>query len=102
MDPALRGRGLGRRWLGEAIAQARRIAAPQIHLWTLSGLDAAAHLYAAAGFVLTEEVVAEQWGRSVTERRLAFSFAPLELSRGDDRPERRPATAAGSPVTPRC
>lgn len=35
MDPALRGKGLGRRWLDEAIAQARHIAAPQIHLWTL-------------------------------------------------------------------
>jgi GNAT superfamily N-acetyltransferase len=72
MDPALRGRGLGRRWLGEAVDQARRVAAPQVHLWTLAGLDAAAHLYAAAGFALAEEVVAEQWGRSVTERRLVL------------------------------
>lgn len=75
MDPALRGQGLGRRWLDEAVIQARRIAAPQIHLWTLAGLDAAAHLYTSAGFVLTEEVVAEQWGRSVTERRLAMPLA---------------------------
>jgi GNAT superfamily N-acetyltransferase len=76
LDPAMRGRGLGRRWLGEAIAQARRIGAPQIHLWTLAGLDAAAHLYNSAGFTLTEEVEAEQWGRRVVERRLALPLTP--------------------------
>ena len=58
------------------MAQARRIGAPQIHLWTLSGLDAAAHLYAAAGFILAEEVEADQWGRRVTERRLVLPLTP--------------------------
>ena len=76
MDPALRGRGLGRRWLDEAIAQARRIGAPQRQLWARAGLGAAAHLCGAAGFVLTEEVVADQWGRSVAERRLALPLRP--------------------------
>lgn len=76
MDPALRGQGLGRRWLAEAVARARQIGAPQIHLWTLSGLDAAAHLYAAAGFTLAEEVEADQWGRRVTERRLVLPLTP--------------------------
>lgn len=76
MDPALRGQGLGRRWLEAAIARARRSAMPEIHLWTLAGLDAAAHLYAAAGFVLDREVTAEQWGRSVTERRLVLPLSP--------------------------
>lgn len=76
MDPALRGQGLGRRWLGEAIDQARRVGMPRIHLWTLAGLDAAAHLYAGAGFVVTEEVEAEQWGRRVTERRLDLPLTP--------------------------
>lgn len=76
VDPALRGRGLGRRWLDEAIAQARRVAMPEIRLWTLSGLDAAAHLYAAAGFVLDREVTARQWGRTVAERRLVLPLIP--------------------------
>jgi GNAT superfamily N-acetyltransferase len=76
LDPALRGQGLGRRWLHEAVAQARRIGAPEIHLWTLAGLDAAARLYAAAGFVLDREETARQWGRSVTERRLVLSLIP--------------------------
>ncbi|MBP0464127.1 GNAT family N-acetyltransferase [Roseomonas sp. PWR1] len=76
LDPALRGQGLGRRWLAEAIAQARRAGAPEIHLWTLDGLDAAARLYAEAGFVLDREVAAEQWGRRVTERRLVLPLTP--------------------------
>lgn len=74
MDRALRGKGLGKRWLAEAIAQARAIGMPRIHLWTLAGLDAAAHLYASAGFVLDEEIVAEQWGRRVVERRLVLDL----------------------------
>ncbi|MBW6398112.1 GNAT family N-acetyltransferase [Roseomonas sp. HJA6] len=74
MDPALRGQGLGRRWLAEALARARVIGMTRIHLWTLSGLDAAAHLYASAGFALEEEIVAEQWGRSVVERRLVLDL----------------------------
>ncbi|MBR0681114.1 GNAT family N-acetyltransferase [Roseomonas eburnea] len=72
LDASLRGRGLGRRWLEEAIAQARRAGAPQVHLWTLAGLDAAGHLYEQAGFSLVEEIKAEQWGRRVTERRLVM------------------------------
>lgn len=74
LDPALRGRGLGRRWLAEAVAQARRIGMPEVHLWTLAGLDAAAHLYAAAGFALDREAEAEQWGRRVPERRLVLAL----------------------------
>lgn len=74
LDPALRGRGLGRRWLAEAVDQARRVGVPEVYLWTLAGLDAAARLYAEAGFVLDREVTAEQWGLSVTERRLVLRF----------------------------
>lgn len=76
LDPALRGRGLGRRWLAQAIERARSAGAPEIHLWTLDGLDAAAHLYAQAGFALDREVAAEQWGRHVTERRLVLPLTP--------------------------
>jgi GNAT superfamily N-acetyltransferase len=76
LDPALRGQGLGRRWLAEAVDQARRIGAPEIHLWTLAGLDAAARLYAEAGFVLDREETAQQWGRAVTERRLVLRLTP--------------------------
>lgn len=74
LDPALRGQGLGRRWLAEAVAQARRVGVPEVHLWTLAGLEAATHLYEEAGFRVTEEVAAEQWGRRVTERRMVLAL----------------------------
>ncbi len=74
LDPRLRGRGLGRQWLAEAVLQARKVGMPEIHLWTLAGLDAAAHLYTEAGFRLAEVVTAEQWGRSVVERRMVMDL----------------------------
>ncbi len=76
LESRLHGRGLGRRWLAEAVEQARRVGVPEIHLWTLAGLDAAAHLYSEAGFRLTEVVTAEQWGRPVVERRMVLRLAP--------------------------
>ena len=75
MDPALRGRGLGRRWLDEAVDQAKHVGVREIYLWTLAGLDVAAHLYEQAGFRLTEEVAAEQWGRRVVERRMVLPLS---------------------------
>lgn len=74
LDAPLRGTGLGRAWLGAWSMQARRHGAPGISLWTLSGLDAAARAYAAAGFAVTERVAAEQWGRRTEEIRMALRF----------------------------
>lgn len=76
LDPALRGQGLGRRWLEEAVDRAQRLGLPEVYLWTLAGLDAATHLYEAAGFTVEREVAAEQWGRRVTERRMTLRVAP--------------------------
>ncbi len=70
LDAPLRGTGLGRAWLGACVARARARGAPGIYLWTLSGLDAAARAYAAAGFAVTERVAAEQWGRRTEELRM--------------------------------
>ncbi len=74
LDAALRGQGLGRSWLAEALAQARKAGCTGVYLWTLEGLDAAARAYAAAGFVEVERVSARQWGRSVTELRLIHRY----------------------------
>lgn len=75
LDAALRGQGLGRRWLAEAVAAARAGGAPGIYLWTLAGLDAAAALYAAAGFAVTDRVAAMQWGKETAEIRMALRFS---------------------------
>jgi GNAT superfamily N-acetyltransferase len=70
LDAQLRGQGIGRRWLGEALAAARAGGFARCTLWTLDGLDDAARLYASAGFVTAERVEATQWGRAVVELRM--------------------------------
>ncbi|MCC7367101.1 MAG: GNAT family N-acetyltransferase [Chloroflexi bacterium] len=69
-DPAVRGQGLGRRLLREAVAFCRRQGFRSIYLWTVNGLDAAAQLYREAGFTRTEtrpEVLL--WGIPLCEER---------------------------------
>jgi len=77
LDASLRGQGLGRAWLVDALAAARRAGFTRCMLWTLDGLDAAAAIYAREGFVEAERVVATQWGRAVTELRLEAALVPM-------------------------
>lgn len=70
LDASLRGSGMGRRMLREALAHAQAAGITRIYLWTLDGLPAAARLYAEAGFVEVECLTAEQWGQPTTEIRL--------------------------------
>lgn len=69
VDDALRGQGWGRRLLAEALAHCDRIGCAQTWLDTFAGLDAARHLYEAAGFELTESQPGSQWGLALTEQR---------------------------------
>jgi GNAT superfamily N-acetyltransferase len=73
--PEVRGRRVGRRLIGEALAFCRAAGYRRVILWTVAGLEAAAHLYRAAGFRRVEAMTHEQWGRVVTEERYE-----LELS----------------------
>src|SRR5437763_8757822 len=50
VEPAVRGAGLGKRLLQEAITFSRRRDYRGIILWTVRALEAAAHLYRSAGF----------------------------------------------------
>jgi GNAT superfamily N-acetyltransferase len=70
LDEGLRGQGLGRRWMGKALAHIRARGFAETYLWTLEGLPAAAKLYAEAGFVEAERVTGTQWFCPVTELRL--------------------------------
>ena len=74
LDPALRGRGLGRRWVGEAVAHARGAGFRRVFLWTLGGLDAATALYEEAGFRVEEEGTASQFGAPALERRFGLAL----------------------------
>ena len=69
VDPAFRGRGLGRRLLDAAVAFARGAGYETIFLWTVSALEAAARLYRAAGFERVESDPRRLWGIDVVEER---------------------------------
>jgi ribosomal protein S18 acetylase RimI-like enzyme len=68
-DP-LRGRGFGKRLMADAMTFCRDRGFRSVYLWTLSGLDAALHLYEAQGFVVVERVMGTQWGKAVEELKM--------------------------------
>ncbi|MEW6210933.1 MAG: GNAT family N-acetyltransferase [Acidobacteriota bacterium] len=69
LDPVLRGRGIGRTLVEEAISFCRDAGYSLVFLWTVSALAAAAKLYQSTGFRLTQENRREMWGAIVTEQR---------------------------------
>jgi N-acetylglutamate synthase-like GNAT family acetyltransferase len=70
LSPEVRGRGLGRRLLGEMLAFAEEAGYRKVFLETFSELRAAAHLYLEAGFQVTSADTAPRWGReSITYQR---------------------------------
>jgi DNA-binding MarR family transcriptional regulator/RimJ/RimL family protein N-acetyltransferase len=68
VDGSLQGIGVGRELLARALAFADTHY-DETYLWTFKGLEAARHLYEAAGFVLEEEAPGTQWGKAVVEQR---------------------------------
>jgi len=76
--PELRGSGMGRTLLSEAVAFCRRRGVQSLRLWTFAGLDAARHLYEQQGFRLLAESEATTWGKPVNEQVLELLFAPTD------------------------
>jgi GNAT superfamily N-acetyltransferase len=74
VDPAVRGRGLGKWLLAEAIVFAKEQGYAKIILWTEQSLKAAAHLYASAGFLKTEMKAGWKWGAHVVEEKYELSI----------------------------
>lgn len=74
LDPAVSGRGLGRHLLHSTVSFARRTGIRSVYLTTFRGLDAAARLYAAAGFRIVDERLGRTWGREVAELRLELAL----------------------------
>jgi GNAT superfamily N-acetyltransferase len=88
LDPLLRGRGLGRRLVGEVVTEARRHGFARLRLETFSDLRAAAHLYGEYGFYLVHEETGPRWGREqVTYQHyeLQLNTSPGSPSLGRDR-----------------
>jgi GNAT superfamily N-acetyltransferase len=69
VDPTARGNGLGKRLLGEALAFCKGQGFREVILWTVSALEAAAHLYRSAGFRKVEEKPVRLWGVDVVEEK---------------------------------
>jgi ribosomal protein S18 acetylase RimI-like enzyme len=77
LDARLRGRGLGRRLIGEMVARAGEAGYRRLSLETFSELRAAAHLYRDHGFELVSEDTAPRWGRD----RITYQRYELDLER---------------------
>ena len=78
LGPAVRGRGLGRRLLGEVLDKAKEVGYAGVGLETFSELEAAAHLYLDHGFEVVWEDSAPRWGRD----RVTYQRYELELPAG--------------------
>ncbi len=76
LHPKLRGVGLGRFLMKEALSFCRKSGYTRVHLWTTRNLATAAHLYQSAGFELGEELTHPLWGQTVTEQRYELRLQP--------------------------
>jgi len=84
VHPSCRGQGLGRRLVEGALAHCREQGFRSVYLWTVSGLEAAIHLYRALGFRKTEEKTGPIWGQVRTQERYDL---PLQIQ--EERDDRR-------------
>lgn len=91
LDPSLRGRGLGRRLLGELLERATAADYQRLRLHTFSELRAAAHLYTEHGFVVVSEETAPRWGMA------RMTYQRYELQRFA---QERSSRSAGSSAAP--
>ncbi len=69
LHPELRGWGLGKKLINEALQFCRDKHYTSVHLWTISALHTAAALYKAAGFQRTLAEERTMWGVQVMEER---------------------------------
>jgi GNAT superfamily N-acetyltransferase len=75
VDPNRQGMGAGSRLLDTAVEFCRDKGFSSIYLWTFAGLHAARRLYEARGFVLTQEMTGDTWGKPVTEQCFQLELA---------------------------
>lgn len=90
LDRALRGRGLGRRLIGELLDHARADGYRGLWLETFSDLSTAAAIYRSYGFRVVSEDHSPRWGR---ER---FTYQRYELSLQDLAQSSSPASTGSS------
>jgi N-acetylglutamate synthase-like GNAT family acetyltransferase len=75
LHPSLRGRGVGRILMDNAIDFCKESGYSHVFLWTEGRLTAATRLYESFGFRLTSQETHELWGTTVTEQRYDLTIA---------------------------
>lgn len=74
LHPDVRGRGIGRELMNQAVTFCREHGFSKVGLWTISELKAAGHLYREFGFVCTREKTHEIWGATRTEQEYELTL----------------------------
>lgn len=69
IDSGYRGMGLGKRLMSEYIKWVKERSYVTSYLWTTSELEAAGALYKRSGFILSEEIESERFGKKVMEQK---------------------------------
>jgi len=73
VDEDIRGGGIGKALLSQALGFCDQQGFQETHLWTVKGLDAARKLYQQHGFYLAEEYYGDQWGTNILEQQFVRS-----------------------------
>jgi GNAT superfamily N-acetyltransferase len=68
----IRGKGIGTSLIRSAMDFCRAKGYNHIYLWTITGLDAARHLYEKFGFELVLQELGSQWGKEIVEQRFEY------------------------------
>lgn len=76
VDPSVRGQGLGKQLMREALQFSRDQGYRSVFLWTVNLLTTAAHLYQAFGFRKVEEGPGRRWGVDLIEEKYVLHLQP--------------------------
>ena len=77
LHPDVRGLGLGRRLVQEAVDFCKDCKYDRVFLWTVKGLAAATRIYSVLGFQLSTEKTHPIWGNTITEQRFELKLTSI-------------------------
>ena len=81
LTPELRGAGLGRKLVGEAVERARELGMRRLELDTFSALRAAAKIYRGFGFRVVGARERSDWGPAITYQQYELELQPVPSPR---------------------